>query len=738
LITEINIDDFDIVKDNEMKFALIDFFNNISLPNSAIECKHLYISCFENIKLIDLTRLTFCNISDYIQSKKHLISRFSRVNVVFLGFLLKNNLYKGNDIDDLTPFTELLFNTTTNANYNNKTFFNKEKTVSEFFVHSYPTPDGYELYRLVDTNCKNTFIVDLLNDFYKSDSFGRRARNIEFAMYFINSDSNIENFHTILNFEYLIFENQFKYYKDNANQLKELIKFYLYLYELSGYKNIFKSNDPIDTTMMQRPDFLQLFEDGYRLVNYNPFETPPSHHRWLLKPNGFESGSTKLKHNSYQKINFSEVENESYISLLKQYFWESTVNLESRKDFLSITIKFLNFIVAYKSNSISTINDSIDLTLITAIEIYSYRGYIETQSISTSTKNQYYFAVKGFLYYCIDKKYLTVQSGAFEYLDSNFKPSGNGGVDIPEDELIKLEEQLRSLSNDNLTQNLYYIIFHLAIETELRISQLLSLKISEIKEGMKENQFFIHSTTKTSNSDKVYQAISAYAKRHLDIAIKNTEKLRDEATEDFKDYIFLAKKNANSKDITPIRPATFNDYLKKQCKNICIKEYTASNLRDTHMTRAVEYGFKQKLNPLEMRILTNHVKTATTNNHYVNHKIRTFAEATFGVVIGDIDLKGTIITDNNEIFDKEDTVDNGCGFCRENACKIMNELGCPMCDGFVVTLDRIPFYELRIKELDHAINNETIAHEREHLHTIKRLYVAYLERLYTLREELSN
>lgn len=743
MLNEIKIDDFNIVEDTEMKLALFNFFNTKDLVrSSALKHKHLYISYFKNIKLSDLTRLTFGDIWNSIKSKKNQLSLFSKTHINFLGFLLKNNLYKGDDLEELIPFTTLLYTSTSNSTYNNSTFLDKKRTVDNFFVYSYPdrssSGTGLTYYMLIDINCENTFIVNLLDEFYKSSSFSKKTRNINFALSFLNSDSNIKNFCTISDFTYKVFKNQFEYFKDKPPLTKELIKFYLYLYELSGFVNFFKPNDPIDTNMLQRPDFIQLVKDGYMLVNYNTFEEPPSFDRWLLKPNGFEETTTQLKHDSYSKVDFSIVKNKVYTPYLKQYFWDSTVNLSSRKQWLFRIIDFLDFLTDYKMKSIDAKNNNIDFESISAVEVYSYRGHVETMSIGAKTKNTIYHAIKDFLNYCINKNYLSIQNGVFDYLGGHTTSSGDGGLDIPEDELIKLEEQLRKNSEDDITRNLYYIIFHMAIETEFRISQLTSLKISYIKEGMKTNQFFIHSITKTSNADKEMQAITLYAKRHLDIAIKHTEELRKNATPDFKDYIFLAKKNANNKDISPIEPQAFNDYLKKQCRELGIKEYTASNLRDTHMTKAVEYGFKQGLNPMQMGTLTNHAKTSTTNNHYVNYKIRTFAEATFGVTIGDVDIKGTILNTTNETFSKEDVVDNGCGFCKENACKIKSELGCPMCDGFVVTLDRIPFYELRIKEIDAMIDNESIAHEREHLHTIKRLYVAYLERLYTLLEEVSN
>ena len=67
-MNEINIDDFNIVEDSEMRLALFNFFNTKDLVrSSALKQKHLYISYFKNIKLSDLTRLTFADIWDSIK-----------------------------------------------------------------------------------------------------------------------------------------------------------------------------------------------------------------------------------------------------------------------------------------------------------------------------------------------------------------------------------------------------------------------------------------------------------------------------------------------------------------------------------------------------------------------------------------------------------------------------------------------------------------------------------------------
>lgn len=744
MTTSVTLDKFNIVADDDMKLALFNFFNQLEFTVAMEQYFNRYISFFKDIKLSDVTRLTFCDIwnsNDFHSSYFKVV--YTNINLSFLVFLLKNNLYKGNDIDDLTPFIKVLESTGRPTDVS-KLFLDKDKSPNQLFVFSFRY-DGPDVNReislkLIDTNCTNKFIVSLLSDFYNSKNLRNFTNNslFEFAISFVCSYKDIKNFKNILDFNYSVFEKQFEYYKDNTKLLKLLIWFYQYLHEVSKHEGIFKSKDPIDIVMLLRGDFIDLYKSGFKLVNFNPYENVPSLDKWLIKPNGFENASTRLTHNTYQKIDFTEVDNEIYRNSLKHFFWEDDTNLVSRRGDVYRVKDFLNFLTIYKTNFMSNADKDIDYKTITTIDIFSYRSDIETKGLKTSTKNGIYRLVRKFLNYCIDKKYLNVETGAFEFLQTHTGIVPTGGTAISDTELEQIERYLRECSEESLAKNLYYIIFHLAVETEFRISQILSLKKSDIKEGMKENQFYIHSTTKVSNKDKEFQHITAYAKQHLDIAINHTEKLRAEARDEDKDYIFLFKYRGSSESIIrTITAITFTKHLKTACRKIGIKEYTASNLRDTHMTKALEYSFKKELTKLQTGILTNHKNMQTTTDNYYSPDIRAFAEATYGIIIGDVDIKGNILPEYNDKFTKADTVDKECGFCEEDKCKIQSELGCPMCDGFVVTLDRIPYFEQRLKEFDNEISNESIVHERQHLLSRKRLYLAYLERLYNLRENLS-
>lgn len=46
----------------------------------------------------------------------------------------------------------------------------------------------------------------------------------------------------------------------------------------------------------------------------------------------------------------------------------------------------------------------------------------------------------------------------------------------------------------------------------------------------------------------------------------------------------------------------------------------------------------------------------------------------------------------------------------------------------------IPYYKEKLDKINSLLNKVTIQHEKEHLNSIKRLYLAYLEKLYLLKD----
>ncbi|MCS0542941.1 hypothetical protein NXY55_23475, partial [Aeromonas veronii] len=232
---------------------------------------------------------------------------------------------------------------------------------------------------------------------------------------------------------------------------------------------------------------------------------------------------------------------------------------------------------------------------------------------------------------------------------------------------------------------------------------------------MKKNQFVLFSKSKVSKGEPIEFAISIYTKRHIE-EIKNfTKKLRENCKDrNIKKHLFILEQRKNIINVP--RLETVNAYLKKCCEEAGIPKYTMQNLRDTHMTKAFEFQLRKGLSPLELSVLTGHKKIDTTNNHYIETKIKDMLEIVHGTTIGNVDVKGNIMMNAHEsIANMENTVSNGCGFCSLKSCKDYTNLACLMCDSFVATLDRIPYFEDEIIRLNHLLPKTEAPHEKENL-----------------------
>lgn len=652
------------------------------------------------------------------------------------GYIVESDLYVGQELPYLKKFSTWLQKTKRIKTDKLKYFFDKDRSLESTLFYSYQNR-----YKLITLKSSNTFIINLISEYLKIRVPGNF--NEKFYEDFFRSCEEINNYTSISNFNYTTFLKQFNYFNNNYNKscknrddnfcLRDLISFYNYILSLPEGNNILKISDPIDKNMLVRGDFISLFINNFRLVHYNPNECYPQHNKWVLTPNGFEYKSTRMHANKYYLIDFTKIKNSLYRDICKDFFWSQTTTIPVRINKLRQLIYSLNYIEKYKESFINNLSKKIIYENIISTDIYSYKIHILNTFNVGTTASAYLLTLKEFLIFSKEKNLLNVHNACFEYLESQPRKKGEGGLDIPDNDLKKLENQLRNVAYDNDENFLYYVIFHIAIDTEFRISQILSLKINEIEEGMKTNQYFIKSITKVSNGNIIPQAISSYTKRHIDEAIKYTSNLRKECSDsNIKSNIFLRRSNRNTISIITID--SFNRFIKSQCEAIGIYSYTAANLRDTHMTKSKEYILKKELSSLEEKVLTGHKTPEVTNENYYNPKIRTYLESTFGIIIGDVDIKGNIIRESESNFTKADTVADECGFCNKISCDMLNFLDCLMCNGFVVTLDRIPFYEKKLAILDKFIDNEQIEHEREHLVTIKRLFVAYLEKLYILKE----
>lgn len=724
----------DIIIDNDMKNAMLDFYSKVELNSSQEKYFNNYISRYQNINLETLNWETICDIASSIDSS-HISGNFGVHNLNFVKYLIENNLYKDPFIDENSDFILNLLNSSTEKRYRIM-FFDKNFNLKNLFIckhmYSYKDKNGRRENKvgnlIIDTKLDNPFLVKLLDGFYKSDFFsiGNKKNDFDFSRNFHKSYDGLSTFEDVTDFNFKVFEKQFNFYKENKNQLSALISFYKYLHSI--YEDIFKPSDPVDIFwIIKHVNFANQFRNGFRLVDLNPMEPYPTKDRWMLRPNGEENYTTRLDKTNYLEVDFTKIEHVDYRPFLKDFFWKSTSTLLVRRGNFYYLVEFLNFIYEYKTLNIK--NNS-NYNEITSLEIYSYLGFISGK-YSLKVYNDKVTALRAFL----RADYFNVEPVVFDFLVYVGTTAPPGGKSIPENDLKILNNHLLNLSHDSVENFIYYIIFKLSLDTTFRISYILSITIDSIKEAMKKEQYYINAVTKTSNKEKVKEHISKRDYRLLENAIKITNPLRDIAPKEYKNFIFL--QNTQRRGVIPINPENFNTFLKGECISLGLPKYTAENLRDTSITDALDFAVEKGLSPQETQILIRG-KLSTKVKHYFDaQESKMFVEATYGVIIGNIDLKGQILeTTDSSSFSKDELMDDGCGFCKENECRIHNQIGCPMCKFFIVTLDRIPFYIKKLEQLDTAIENETIEHEKEHLIAIKELYAAYLSKLLDLKHKL--
>lgn len=577
-------------------------------------------------------------------------------------------------------------------------------------------------------DCITVFLSDLLKSFLLHNQTGRI--NHYFYGNF-QASLNGKKINKITDFNADTFRVQYYFYKsskNSSNLITLLKKFYLFLLDSPEGNNIFGWRDGIDRNMLQSQSFNRNYEEGFILIPLNPFDPVPNFDKWLVMPNGNENQTTKINRSSYKPVDFSNIKDSDLKLGIKHWFWHSTVSLSARIDQANICVKFANFIFDLRNeHNIRKLtgNSTYDLMV---EEIFSYIQFIK----SNKYNNTYISVVRSLLIYFEENALYKVDPGVYKYLTTQSVDSKNTSKDIPDGDLLKLEKLLKEKSQENYLYTLYYIIFHIAIATEFRISQIINLKIDCLVPGVKK-EYYLVSNTKVSNGKEVKIPITHYTKRYIETAKRHTQDVRNACNNtDVKNHIFIH--NNSTFQFKVISTRAFSDYLKRCCEELGIEKYTAQNLRDTYMTKAIEYAIKRNLTDLETRVLTFHKRIDTTTNHYVVEQIKEYLEATHMVIIGNPVIKGTIVDKTN--YRNEDIVNEECGYCSKESCVRKDDnVDCLLCNGFIATLDRIPYFEEKIANLDRDIKNTNLQTEKERLGTIKRLYLAYLAELLALKEK---
>ncbi|WP_164129727.1 site-specific integrase [Sharpea azabuensis] len=368
------------------------------------------------------------------------------------------------------------------------------------------------------------------------------------------------------------------------------------------------------------------------------------------------------------------------------------------------------------------------------------RSFYSDESVKLVTRNNKIGAIRRFLMWERDEnKAISFDDMFFDYLVQYEEPSKTHGKSIPDEDLGKISAWLAAQASTSHEMDLTYAALHLALETEFRISQICHMKVNCIKPSAKPHEYIVQTYHKTGHGRLDSFVISELTYRHLMRIIENTEPYREKCTRrELSEYIFLYDSTMNT--VALMDSTRFRRWFQQACTALNLPKYTSQNIRDTHMTKSFEYVLKHGKSDLVMAALSKHKYLDTTKSHYIEQKLNDMLEATYGIIIGDLDdcySPSKHITEKipENVDRDENVVENGCGNCKSAQCTMRNALPCLICDNFITTIKHEPAFRRAIEAVDKLMQNAGTKHDKDDLTTIKLLLVMYLKAIYQKKQE---
>ena len=544
----------------------------------------------------------------------------------------------------------------------------------------------------------------------------------------------------------ITFWAQINYYKalypasspEHRNSIKAVCCFYRWLVNKYNDHPFFNNSFSMTKSLLFCSEIISLISDDYYFMTYNPHAGIKDHQKICFILRNMEHLSTKMSPESHTTVDLSGLYIRQYrLAVLSFINAATSITVIRGSGHISYAVDALCFLEKLKAAD-KYPNPAPDF--FTTQEAVLIRNYCNEDRLKLSTKNNRIGAVRRFLQWCEADSLFTFEPTFFDYLRQYEEPSSTSGHSIPDEDIAKLSVYLHERASGSVKSRLSQTIFHIAIQTEFRISQILHLTTDCIRPSLKAGEYVIHSGSKASHGAKNDFIITKDTFHLLLDTIEFTEPFRAECNiEALKNYIFLYPGENNA--IHHFNSTIFRDSLKAACNDLgIVKNYNASNLRDTHMTKSLEHILRNGKSDLEMGLLSKHKHLDTTKNHYIELELEKMLEATYGITIGSarIDAASKIV---DEIPDPaksaENDVEYNCGKCTAPECMVKSSLPCLVCKYFITTVDHAPFFKRAIENIDRIIGSSKNRHDTEDLVVIKNLYGAYLTAIYKIKEHLA-
>lgn len=600
----------------------------------------------------------------------------------------------------------------------------------------------------ITLNIKNEYLIQVLQDFFsrKQSTTIRILRTIEGKHNLISKlfTEFIQDFNERTDIPESIFWKQVdfikKTYNEDSSHLSYLFKFYAFLME-GPMPHLFRNAGIVSLPFLKGESTIRHLRNGYYFVNLEPsaYDRIKDKEKVVFILKGYDKKYNTIQPYDFKAMDCSGLEDKRYIPLFWEYALYETENNNIHFNYYDyMIVDALNVITAMKAQPD---NECTDPFMITRAECVAIKASVFQRFTSKTKRYQTIAQSKRFLSYCEEAGRLKFQNLALRRMQNEWQPDKeNINEAVSLDTLSSIMSILKKESETDIRATHVLAMIRLLLDTEFRISMICSLKTTDLMEGARPGEWYVKSITKTSHGKTIEHVITKETAQILLECINATKEIRCGMDDRLlADFIFIYY-SEEEHQYRKMKQTGFSYNLNRILSQYGIeRRFCASDFRNTHMTKALQYCMANGKSNLEKALLTKHKKLMTTLDHYYDTQTAFLEqlEDTYDIEISpDLSVPGDVVADipaNDEM-----SVEHECGICISDKCIMHSNLPCLLCRSFITTPLHEPFFEEAVKAISETIRHTEDEHAREDLQTRKSLLVLYLEKIHEYKEKNKN
>ena len=684
--------------------------------------------------LIDATVESFDwdNLVIEAVSHKDTSDGWYKFTFLVLYYLLQNGYYVGSHKEALyrlLPDLTLLF---TEAYRYDKFFAIKDIESLIICKGSYQQKDVFQF--MILPGC-NEFIRKVMEELLKSpyDAF-KRLLKWEFLLEFGNSLGNyaktiaqIEQFN-----EYTLL-HQVDYFKKTvkdetilSDRIAAVLDFYRFLSYNYPEKKLFYNSEIIPLSFLNSKSIRRALYEGYYITQLDPVETIEDHDKYCFILKGSYTDSTRMLDISWTLVDLSSLSEPYYRQCIVRFLQDRQKPIDEYTYYLNALsiLQRAKQLPEYPFRSIKHLTVEDAVLLEKALSIGRDGLQIKANDVRIGK-------VRSFLKWCKNSGMLEFDEKFFKYFSAPRYNYYNGGTPISEDVAVKASAALEELGKSDYNYHLCYILYHLQILTELRVSELAKVKVNSFRETLKKGQYMLVIPRKGSEGEDRKIPLAPKALELFRHAIKYTEEVRNNCPDPLlKQHVFIySMSKGTDYKYRVIKCHAYTRWIQRAADAYQIGKIDSRKVRAAHSTFVAKIVRKNKKSESIIPKLTGHASINTDERHYIGGELVDMLEAAYGVsMTEDYSALKQHVVDEKTIDMKGNVnlVDEGCGYCDNGICLYNCIPLCPVCRHFVTTIKHLPFFEKQIADLDQRISNAKNRHDIEDLMALKEVYVTYI------------